>query len=425
MNILVIGSGGREHSICDKLKQSKSCDKLFVAPGNPGIFQIAIKANISIDNNQDIINFCKSEEIDLVIIGPEQPLANGLTDVLQKHNINVFGPSKLAAKLEYSKGFAKEFMKQNNIPTAKFKQFNINNSDKAHNYIDNLKTKFVIKADGLAAGKGVIIPNSLDEAHKTIDNFNNGLFSSAGENFVIEEFLDGEEASLFVICDGEDYVILPPAQDHKRIFDNDKGLNTGGMGAIAPVGLITDKILHKIEKNIIIPLLANMKNDEMPFVGCLFIGLMICEKEPYVIEFNVRFGDPETQAVLRLINGDFAELLFSASKGKINKKSISIENGKYSCCVILASNGYPEKFEKGFEIDGINDSENNGAIVYHSGTSLINDKFITNGGRVLAVTSKENSLETAISKVYEYCDLITFKNKYYRKDIGKKGLKYI
>ncbi len=425
MNILVIGSGGREHALCDKIKQSPSCENLYAAPGNPGIFQISQVADINHLVFNEVVSFCKDKEIDLVVVGPEQPLADGLSDYLRDEGINVFGPSKIAAELETSKGFAKDFMQRSGIPTAEFRQFNKSNFDEAHQFIDVLDKRIVIKADGLAAGKGVIIPETITEAHNAIDEIADGMFSTAGDKIVIEEFLEGEEASLFVICDGQDYLILPSAQDHKRIFDDDKGLNTGGMGAFSPAGLISDEILKKVENRIIIPLLQNMKAENMPYQGCLFIGLMIENNEPNVIEFNVRFGDPETEAVMRLINGDFAELLYSAAIGKINKNAINIEKGKFACCVILASDGYPGSFSKGYEITGIDEATSDGAVVYHSGTKLKENKLVSNGGRVLAVTSSEDSLPSSISKAYEYCNKIHFENKYNRTDIGKKGLKYI
>lgn len=425
MNILVIGSGGREHAICDKLKSSASCDKLYASPGNPGIFQVAENAEINANDFTDVVEFCGAKSIELVVVGPEQPLADGIADYLTDNGINVFGPSEAAAQLETSKGFAKDFMAKFKIPTAEYKQFDKMNFEEAHNFIDILDKKIVIKADGLAAGKGVIIPETPTEAHNAIDEIFDGLFSYAGDKIVIEEYLEGEEASVFVICDGENYLILPSAQDHKRIYDDDKGLNTGGMGAYSPAGLVTPDVMNKIECKIIKPLLQNMKNEKMPFIGCLFVGLMIKDGEPDVIEFNVRFGDPETEAVLRLISGDFAELLYSAAIGKINKNAVTIDNDKYACCVILASKGYPGSFNKGYEISGITEAEREGAVVYHSGTKIKEDKLVTGGGRVLAVTAKEDSLQKAIDKAYEYCDFIQFENKYKRNDIGKKGLKYI
>lgn len=424
MNILVIGSGGREHALCDRLSKSPSCNNLYCAPGNPGIAKVSQVIDLNLANYNEVKAFCDESKIDLVVIGPEQPIADGLSDFLEVNGVTVFAPSKLAAQLETSKGFAKDFMDRAGIPTAEYRQFSKGNFDEAHQFIDILDKKIVIKADGLAAGKGVIIPETIVEAHNAIDEIEEGMFASAGDRIVIEEFLEGEEASIFVICDGNDYFILPSAQDHKRIFDGDKGLNTGGMGAFSPAGLVNKIVLDKVEDKIIKPLLENMKSENMPYKGCLFIGLMIDNNEPYVIEFNCRFGDPETEAVMRLIEGDFAELLYSASKGAINKNAITV-NDKFACCVILASDGYPSQFSKGYEITGIEQAEGNGAVVYHSGTKMADGKLVSNGGRVLAVTSSEDTLVTAISKAYEYCKTINFENKYNRTDIGRKGLKYV
>lgn len=424
MNILLIGSGGREHAIALALSNSYSMSGLYAAPGNPGIFKLSLPANININNFTEVSNFCKEYSIGLVVIGPEQPLAEGIANYLLQENISVFGPTKKAARLESSKGFAKEFMQKYKIPTASFRKFSINESSEVHNYIDTLECPIVIKADGLAAGKGVIISKNHDDAHKTIDSMFGGLFGSAGNSVVIEEFLTGEEASILAICDGNDYITLAPSQDHKRIFDGDRGANTGGMGAYAPAQLITPILSERICRTIIEPTLLGMKNEGSPFVGCLYAGLMIKDGEPKVIEFNVRFGDPETQAVLSVFDGDFAKLLYTASIGKIDKSAIkSISNG-FACCIIMASQGYPEHYEKGFPITGIDEAESHGANVFQAGTAIKDDILVSSGGRVLGVTGIGATLRDAIDESYNAVKKIHFDNMFYRKDIGAKGLKY-
>ncbi len=422
MNILLVGSGGREHALALYLSKSKSCDKLYSYPGNPGIWKISEKAGKEIKSHSDYIGFCKENSIDLVVIGPEQPLADGLSDSLRQNGIAVFGPSKLAARLESSKGFAKDFMQKYKIPTASFKTFNKTEQDQATDYLRTANYPIVIKADGLAAGKGVIITNNFDESQNTLNQIFSGIFGEAGNAVVIEEFMEGEEASILAITDGKDYLLLPPSQDHKRIFDGDKGKNTGGMGAYSPAPIVNDNLLKQIENEIIIPAINGMSTEGTPFMGCLYAGLMIKDNKAKVVEFNVRFGDPETQAVLPLIKGDFVALVYSAAIGKLDKNKISILENNHCCCVVLASDGYPDNFEKGFEISGIDDAEKNGAFVFHAGTALRENKLVNSGGRVLGVTALGESLKQAVEKAYHYVELISFKNKYYRKDIGLKGL---
>ena len=425
MNILVIGSGGREHALVYALFRSKSASKIYAAPGNPGIFGMAHPSEINISKHSEVVDFCKNNKIDLVVVGPEQPLAEGLSDSLRTAGINVFGPSKSAAQLETSKGFAKAFMQHHGIPTASYREFGKENPQEAHDFIDSLFAPIVLKADGLAAGKGVIIAESREEAHKSIDEMFGGMFASAGDKVIIEEFLTGYEASVFVVCDGKDYFILPAAQDHKRALDGDEGLNTGGMGAYSPTPLVTKEVMSRIEKKIIIPTLKGMNAENNPFIGCLFLGLMIKDGEPKVIEYNVRFGDPETEAVMTLVEGDFARLLYTAATGKINTGCVTVKENTTACCVILASEGYPSHYEKGFEINGMQKAVDAGGIVFQSGTKADGDKILTSGGRVLAVTGLGNSLPEAIEKSYKYVDLINFKNKYFRKDIGRKGLIFL
>ncbi len=422
MNILLIGSGGREHAIARALHFSLSTDRLYSYPGNPGIFNYALGSNLNSLDSSLIINFCKMNEIDLVVIGPEQPLAEGIADKLRNKGINVFGPSQNAARLESSKGFAKDFMLRNGIPTSKFGKFTIDHQSDAHSFIDASALPIVLKADGLAAGKGVIIAEDYGTAHDATNSMFGGLFKEAGETIVIEEFLYGQEASILAISDGKDFVTLASSQDHKRVLDGDLGKNTGGMGAYAPAPLVTNDVFNKVSEKILKPTIEGMFTEGMPFVGCLYAGLMINEGEPNVVEFNVRFGDPETQVVLSVFDGDFAGLLYSAAIGNLDKSCIkNIANG-FACCVILSSQGYPDSYEKGFEISGIEEAEKQGAIVYHSGTKLKDGKLLSDGGRVLGVTGQGSSLSLAISNAYDSVSKIHFENMYFRKDIGKKAI---
>jgi phosphoribosylamine--glycine ligase len=425
MNVLVIGGGGREHAIVAALKRSASIGKLLASPGSPGIFELAEKADIKSNDYNDAAEFCLREKIDLVVIGPEQPLADGAADILRDKGVAVFGPSKSAAMLEASKGFAKDFMQRHNVPTANYKQFHKSGQDEAHNFIDCLEIPIVLKADGLAAGKGVIIAETHNEAHDALDEMFDGLFASAGETVVIEEFMYGEEASVFAVCDGEDFITLAPAQDHKRAYDGDKGPNTGGMGAYAPAPIVDADVLKKVKDRIIKPTLKGMKEENNPFVGCLFVGLMIDKGEPKVVEFNARFGDPETEVILPLFKGDFAELLYTAAKGAIDKTKVISTADEYACAVILASKGYPGSIDKGFKICGIDEAKKGGAEVYFSGVAEKDGKLVNNGGRVLAVVGQGDTLQKSIDEAYKACGIIKFDNKFMRSDIGQKGLNFI
>jgi phosphoribosylamine--glycine ligase len=424
MNILLIGSGGREHALARAIADSPSVGALYAIPGNPGILKTFQHADVSAQDFTGICKFCKQNAIDLVVVGPEQPLADGLADRLILEGINVFGPISAAAKLESSKDFAKAMMLKYKIPTAGYRTFTALQRDEAHQYIDGHTLPIVLKADGLAAGKGVIIAENHFDAHMALDEMFSGLFGNAGNRVVIEEFLRGEEASIFAISDGKDYFLTPASQDHKRQFDNDEGKNTGGMGAFAPAPIVTESVLRKVEERVIKPLLDGMQSEGTPFIGCLYCGLMIENGEPSVVEFNVRFGDPETQAVLELLEGDFAKLLYSAAIGKIDKNAVKVLENTFSTCVVLASGGYPDDYEKGFEIRGIEEAINSGANVYQAGTKSESGKILTNGGRVLGVTAKGNSLAESINNVYAAVNFISFDKMIYRKDIGSKGLKY-
>lgn len=423
MNVLIIGSGGREHALALKIKQSTNLFNLFILPGNPGTAFIGQNVDINPSNHDEVLFFCNDKEIDLVIIGPEQPLVDGLADLLRENNFKVFGPDKAAAQIEASKSFAKEIMEEAEVPTAAYIEFSAKNYDLAKEYIKEKKYPCVIKADGLAAGKGVFVCNSSDEAEDALNTiFLDQVFGDSGEKLLVEEFLEGEEASVFAICDGDDFVCLPASQDHKRIGDNDTGKNTGGMGAYAPAPIVTPKIFEEIKNRIISPTLKTLKKNNQPFIGCLYAGLMITNDGPKVIEFNCRFGDPETQVVLPILKGDFLQLLYSAATGDLNKKLVSY-NGGASVCVVAASKGYPESYEKGFEITGLDELPYD-IIVYHAGTKNVNGKILTNGGRVLGVTSviSEFNLKLAKEKAYNALSKINFQNIYFRKDITDKAL---
>ncbi len=425
MNVLLIGTGGREHALALKISQSQDNVNLFIAPGNPGTAKTGINKNIDTGDFNEVALFCESEKVDLVVIGPEQPLVDGMADFLRKKGIKVFGPGKEAARIEGDKKFAKELMAKEFIPTADFAIFKSDQMEEALKYIREEKFPVVIKASGLAAGKGVAICGDYDEASEVLhEYFEKKLFGEAGETIVIEEFMEGEEASVFVITDGEDYVCLPSAQDHKRALDGDEGKNTGGMGAYSPAPVITPEIMLTVENEIIRPTLNALKDSGRKYNGCLYCGLMITEGGPKVVEFNCRFGDPEIQAVLPVTEGNFTELLYSAADGKINKELVRYSGGA-SVCVVAASEGYPGKYEKGYEITGIDEfDKDKEIIIYHAGTRAERDKILTSGGRVLGVTShiKQNDLTEAKTKAYAALKRIGFNGITYRTDIADKGI---
>ncbi|MFZ1281828.1 MAG: phosphoribosylamine--glycine ligase [Ignavibacteriaceae bacterium] len=426
MNVLLIGSGGREHAIALKIKESKKLSTLFCAPGNPGTKNLANNISLNISDHPQINDFCSLKKIELVVIGPEQPLVDGLADYLRQNGIKVFGPSAKAAQIESSKAFAKKIMLDAGVPTAGYVEFNENQLSQTNDFLLSANYPLVIKADGLAAGKGVLICNNLLEAQSAIKEiFEDKIFGKSGSKIIIEEFLVGEEASIFAITDGENFVCLPSAQDHKRIGDGDTGKNTGGMGAYAPAPIITAELLEQIEQEIIEPTLKKMQETGNKFIGCLYAGLIITEAGPKVIEFNCRFGDPETQVVLPIIEGDFLELLYSAASENLDKKSVEYSGGS-AVCVVAASKGYPDDYKKGFEISGLDLSDEK-IIVYHAGTKKVNDKILTNGGRVLGITSviKNFDLKLAQQKAYEAIKRVSFDGIYYRKDIAEKAFKHL
>lgn len=433
MKILIVGNGGREHALAWGIRNSPSFKNsngvIFTTIGSAGLNSISTPVNIKADNVSAICEFSKENNLDFVVVGPELPLSLGLVDELNKLGIMVFGPTKSAAEIESSKIFAKEMMKSAGIPTAEFRKFSAFEFDDAINYLKISQYPLVIKADGLAAGKGVVIVDSFAVACKTLEDMViNKVFGNAGVNFVIEQFLNGYELSVFAITDGSDYVILPPSQDHKRIGDGDTGKNTGGMGAYSPVPeMYYDKLLEqKIKLKIIEPALRQMKLLNRIYKGCLYCGLMISEcngeKEPYVVEFNCRFGDPESQVVIPLIKSDFLQLLLASSNDNIRNYKLEIHN-KYAVCVIIASGGYPDKYQTGKKITGL-EKISPDVLAFHSGTTIDeNNNIVTSGGRVLGITALcETSIRDAINKAYENVSLINFENCYYRKDIGFRVL---
>jgi len=427
MNVLLIGSGGRESAIAHKISLSPILEKLYIATGNPGTEQFGENISINISNFSDIANFCKGKEIELIVVGPEQPLVDGLADYLRSKNFIVFGPDSKAAEIEAHKSYAKGLMKKYKIPTANYVEFDYTQREEALNYLKHISYPCVIKADGLAAGKGVLICNNFPEVSSAIEEiFVHKVFGPSGEKIIVEEFMKGEELSIFAITDGKNFICLPSSQDHKRIGDNDTGKNTGGMGAYSPAPIGTKELLKEIEKKIIVPTIKAMAKEGRTFIGCLYAGLMITDAGPKVVEFNCRFGDPEAQAVLPLLEGDFLKFLFSAASGKLDKRAVKYSGGA-AVCVVAASKGYPENYEKGYTITGL-DSINDGEVfVYQAGTARNNNHIVTNGGRVLGVTAvtKANDLKFAQTKAYEALKKIHFTDIYYRNDIGAKAFKHL
>lgn len=420
MNILLLGSGGREHAIALKISESPRCKKLFIAPGNAGTSNCGENLNLNLNDFKSIQEAVLKHAISLVIVGPEEPLVNGIVDFFQKENalknILIVGPSAEGSKLEGSKDFAKKFMKEFKIPTASYNTFNRQEATEAKKFLTTLNPPYVIKADGLAGGKGVIICNTIAEANKSVDEMlQHDKFGKAAEKIVIEEFLNGIELSVFVLTDGHSYKILPEAKDYKRIGENDTGLNTGGMGAVSPVPFAGKEFMKKVEQKIIIPTIEGLIKRKIYYRGFVFIGLMNVDGEPYVIEYNVRMGDPETEVVFPRIQSDVVELLQATGTGKLSDVSLVV-NPQTALTVMMVSGGYPESFEKGKEITFEKDSGD--VYTFHAGTIFKEGKVYSDGGRVLAVTSFGNTIQAAREKSYAKLERIKFENGYFRKDIG-------
>ena len=421
MNILVLGSGGREHAISWKISQSEKCSNLYIAPGNAGTGLVGNNLSVNINDFKEVKLNVIEKSIDLVIVGPEEPLVRGIVDFFKsddelKH-VKIFGPSSEGSKLEGSKDFSKEFMFRNKIPCAKSKTFNKNNLSEGISFLEKINPPYVLKADGLAAGKGVLILDDLEEAKTELSKMIlDEKFGDASKNVLIEEYLDGIEVSVFAITDGQNYIILPEAKDYKRIGEGDKGLNTGGMGAVSPVDFADNKFMKKVEDSVIRRTVDGIKKEKLDYKGFIFAGLMNVNGEPYVIEYNVRMGDPETQVVIPRIKNDLLNIFIKCLDEKINEVDLDIENN-FTTTVILAADGYPESYKKGDDIRNLEEFSN--SKIFHAGTKKENNRILSNGGRVIACTGYGESLEDALKNSYKLADNISWDNKYFRKDIGE------
>ena len=421
MNILVLGSGGREHAISWKISQSEKCSNLYIAPGNAGTGLVGNNLSVNINDFKEVKLNVIEKSIDLVIVGPEEPLVRGIVDFFKsddelKH-VKIFGPSSEGSKLEGSKDFSKEFMFRNNIPCAKSKTFNKNNLSEGISFLEKINPPYVLKADGLAAGKGVLILDDLEEAKTELSKMIlDEKFGDASKNVLIEEYLDGIEVSVFAITDGHNYIILPEAKDYKRIGEGDTGLNTGGMGAVSPVRFADNEFMKKVEDSVIRRTVNGIKKEKLDYKGFIFAGLMNVNGEPYVIEYNVRMGDPETQVVIPRIKNDLLNIFIKCLDEKINEVDLDIENN-FTTTVILAADGYPESYKKGDDIRNLEEFSN--SKIFHAGTKKENNRILSNGGRVIACTGYGESLEDALKNSYKLADNISWDNKYFRKDIGE------
>jgi len=424
MRILVIGSGGREHALVWKIAQSKLADKVFCTPGNGGISKHAECIDIKADDLPRLLEFAKKEKIDLTVVGPEAPLALGIVDEFSNYKLRIFGPSSKAAQLEASKVFAKQIMAKYNVPTADFKIFD--NADEAKKYIEKIGAPCVVKADGLAQGKGVVVAKTIDEAKLAVSlMMQEKVFGDAGRKIIVEECLEGQEASILVFTDSKEVIPLASSQDHKRIFDNDKGANTGGMGAYSPAPVVTPEIFKEILEKIVYRTIDGLMKEGIQYKGVLYAGVMLTKDGPKTLEFNVRFGDPETQAILPRLKSDLLEVMLAISEEKLNKVSKTGLSWEIQACVcvVLTSGGYPGEYKKGKEILGLDETDKmKDIVVFHAGTKKLSAKYVTNGGRVLGVTGLGNTIKDAIDKTYQAVGKINFDGIHYRKDIGKKAL---
>ena len=421
MNILVLGSGGREHAISWKISQSDLCKNLFIAPGNAGTNLAGSNINLDINNFKQVKKFVLDKSINLVIVGPEEPLVKGIVDFFKSDeelkSINIFGPGKTGAMLEGSKNFSKEFMFRNKIPCGKSRTFSKNNLTEGFKFLDDINPPYVLKADGLAAGKGVLILDNLEEAKSELKNMVvDEKFGEASKNVLVEEYLDGIEVSVFAVTDGRNYLILPEAKDYKRIGEGDTGPNTGGMGAVSPVNFADNKFMEKVEKKVIQRTVDGIVKEKLDYTGFIFAGLMNVNGDPYVIEYNVRMGDPETQVVIPRINNDLLDIIIKCFNNKLSEVELDIKDG-YTTTVILASEGYPESYDKGDVISNL--EEKNNSQIFHAGTINEDEKVKSNGGRVIACTGEGETIDEALENSYYLADKITWRNKYYRRDIGK------